>query len=138
MMQKIVATTPVIDLGPYLFIGNQGVPQSLVERMFEETKRFHSLPIERKLGGRMTDKVVGYLPQGGQTQRTSKYGASHAAFDPPVFNLRLLHYPPREATLEGQFGIGPHTDYGYLISSSNTPISRAAGPTIGSARRPTA
>jgi isopenicillin N synthase-like dioxygenase len=205
-----MATTPVIDLGPYLrgepgalertahelrrsseglgfyFIGNHGVPQSLVERMFEQTERFHSLPIERKLGVQMTDKVVGYLPQGGQTQRTSKYGASrhpdtsasyyirqefppeyprhpwvfenkwvaglpgfretvleyyaameglvrqilrlqsvalglgagylpsHAAFDPPVFNLRLLHYPPREATLQGQFGIGPHTDYGYL------------------------
>lgn len=214
MMQKIMATTPVIDLGPFrrgergalertaaalreaseglgfYFIGGHGVPQALVERMFAETERFHSLPLERKLGVRMTDKVVGYLPPGGQTQRTSKYGASrhpdtsasyylrqefapdhpdrvakkpwvfenkwidglpgfretvleyyaamsallrqmlrlqsvalglgedflprHAAFDPPVYNLRLLHYPPRDATLDGQFGIGPHTDYGYL------------------------
>src|SRR3954467_5337560 len=210
MIQKNMATTPVIDLGPFLrgesgalertarelgaaseglgfyFVGNHGVSQSLVGRMFQETERFHSLPLERKLSVRMTDKVVGYLPQGGQTQRTSKYGESrhpdtsasyyirqefppdyprqpwvfenkwidglpgfretvldyyaamerlvrqilrlqsaalglgetflpnHAAFDPPVFNLRLLHYPPREATLDGQFGIGPHTDYGYL------------------------
>jgi len=205
-----MATTPVIDLGPCLgsergalertarelgeaseglgfyFVRGHGVPPSLVERMFRDSERFHSLPLERKLTVRMTDKVVGYLPQGGQTQRTSKYGESrypdtsasyyirqefppdyprqpwvfenrwidglpgfretvleyygamerlvrqilrlqslafglgeaflpnHAAFDPPVFNLRLLHYPPREATLDGQFGIGPHTDYGYL------------------------
>jgi isopenicillin N synthase-like dioxygenase len=42
------------------------------------------------------------------------YFPDHAAFDPPVFNLRLLHYPPKSETLDGQFGIGPHTDYGHL------------------------
>ena len=209
-----MAQTPVIDLGPTLrngsaaahraadelraaseglgfyFVGGHGVPQSLVDRLFGETKRFHALPLERKLSVRVTDKVVGYLPAGGQTQRTSKYGASrhpdtsasyylrqefppdhpdrvakkpwvfenrwidglpgfretvleyyeamarlvrqllrlqsmalglgedflpsHAGFDPPLYNLRLIHYPPREQTLDGQFGIGPHTDYGYL------------------------
>jgi len=209
-----MAQTPVIDLGPTLrnesgaarraadelgaaseglgfyFVGGHGVPQALVDRMFGEAERFHALPLERKLGVRMADKVVGYLPQGGQTQRTSRYGASrhpdtsasyyirqefpadhpdrlakkpwvfdnrwieglpgfretvleyyeamarlvrlllrlqsmalglgedflpsHAAFAPPVYNLRLIHYPPREQTLDGQFGIGPHTDYGYL------------------------
>jgi isopenicillin N synthase-like dioxygenase len=205
---------PVIDLGPYFsgepgslertakqlgeaseslgfyFIGGHGVPQKLIDRVFAETERFHALPLERKLGVKVTDKIVGYLPQGGQTQRTSPYGKSihpdtsssyyirqewpkdhpdvlagkpwifenkwieglpgfretmieyyqamsglvfrilrlqsvalgmgpdflpeHDAFRPPVYNLRLLHYPPRDQTLEGQFGIGPHTDYGYL------------------------
>ena len=205
---------PVIDLGPYLrgepaalqrtaaalgeasetigfyFIGHHGVPQSLIDRVFAETERFHALPLERKLSVKVADKIVGYLPQGGQTQRTSVYGKSkypdtsasyyirqefsaghpdrlagkpwvfdnkwieglpgfretmieyyevmsqlvfkllglqsaalgldpdflpsHDAFKPPVFNLRLLHYPPRGQTLDGQFGIGPHTDYGYL------------------------
>ena len=177
------------SLGFY-FIGNHGVAQSLVERVFAQTERFHALPLERKLSVRVTETIVGYLPQGGQTQRTSAYGKSihpdtsssyyirqewpddhpdvvagkpwifrnrwieglpgfrqtmldyyeamsalvfrilrlqsvalglgpdflpnHEAFKPPVYNLRLLHYPPREQTLEGQFGIGPHTDYGYL------------------------
>ncbi len=207
------ARIPVIDLGPYLageagalegtaqalgqasetvgfyFIGNHGVPRTLVERVFAQSQRFHALPAERKLAVRATDRIVGYLPQGGQTQRTSVYGksrhpdtsasyyirqefspdhpdrvagkpwvfvnkwpeglpgfretmleyyaamsqlalrmltlqsvalglepdylVSHEAFLPPMYNLRLLHYPPREAALEGQFGIGPHTDYGY-------------------------
>jgi isopenicillin N synthase-like dioxygenase len=205
---------PIIDLAPYLrgepgalertaatlgeasetlgfyFIGSHGVPQPLIDRVFAETERFHALPLERKLAVKVTDRIVGYLPQGGQTQRTSAYGKSkhpdtsssyyirqewakdhpdvlakkpwifenkwiegllgfketmleyygvmsklvfkllrlqsaalgmgpdylpsHNAFRPPVYNLRLLHYPPREQTLEGQFGIGPHTDYGYL------------------------
>ena len=206
---------PVIDLGPYLrsepgalektaqalgeaseslgfyFVGGHGVEQALVDRVFDETERFHALPMERKLSVRVADgKIVGFLPPGGQTQRTSKYGKSihpdtsssyyireefpadhpdrlagkpwvwdnkwidglpgfretmqeyykamstlvyrilrlqsvalglgpdflpdHEAFKPAVFNLRLLHYPPRELTLDGQFGIGPHTDYGHL------------------------
>jgi isopenicillin N synthase-like dioxygenase len=208
------AEVPVIDMGPYLrgepgalertaealgeasetigfyFVGNHGVPQSLIERVFAETERFHALPLQRKLSVKVADRIVGYLPQGGQTQRTSVYGKSshpdtsssyyirqefpaehpdrlagkpwvfdnkwidglpgfrdtmieyyaamsqlvyrilrlqsvalgmgpdflpgHDAFKPPVFNLRLLHYPPREQTLDGQFGIGPHTDYGHL------------------------
>lgn len=206
---------PVIDLGPYLrgepgalektaqalgeaseslgfyFVGGHGVEQALVDRVFDETERFHALPMEKKLSVRVADgKIVGFLPPGGQTQRTSKYGKSihpdtsssyyireefpadhpdrlagkpwvwenkwidglpgfretmqeyykamstlvyrilrlqsvalglgpdflpdHEAFKPAVFNLRLLHYPPRELTLDGQFGIGPHTDYGHL------------------------
>jgi isopenicillin N synthase-like dioxygenase len=204
---------PVIDLGPYLrgepgalertaealgeasetlgfyFVGSHGVPQKLIDRVFDQTERFHALPMEKKLSVKVTDKIVGYLPPGGQTQRTSKYGKSihpdtsssyyvrqewpkdhpdvlagkpwifenkwidlpgfretmieyygamsqlvfkllrlqstalgmgpdyfpsHDAFKPPVFNLRLLHYPPRDQTLDGQFGIGPHTDYGHL------------------------
>ena len=205
---------PVIDLAPFLrgdpgarertarelgeasetlgfyFVGNHGVEQSLIDRVFAETERFHALPLERKLPVKVTDKIVGYLPRGGQTQRTSVYGESkhpdtsssyyirqewpkdhpdvlagkpwifenkwveglpgfketmleyygamsklvfrilelqsialgfepdflprHEAFNPPVYNLRLLHYPPRAQTLDGQFGIGPHTDFGYL------------------------
>ena len=177
------------NLGFY-FIGNHGITQPLIDRMFAETRRFHDLPLERKLSVQVTDRVVGYLPQGGQRQRTSKYAESrhpdtsssyyirqefapdhpdrvagkpwvfvnkwieglpgfretmleyygamsrlvfdilrvqsvalglgpdflpkHAGFAPPVFNLRLLHYPPRKRTLDGQFGIGPHTDYGHL------------------------
>jgi isopenicillin N synthase-like dioxygenase len=40
--------------------------------------------------------------------------AKHPAFDPPVNTLRLLCYPPQDEALEGQFGISPHTDYGYM------------------------
>jgi isopenicillin N synthase-like dioxygenase len=42
------------------------------------------------------------------------YLITHRAFDPPVNTLRLLCYPPRDEEALGQFGISPHTDYGYM------------------------
>jgi isopenicillin N synthase-like dioxygenase len=206
-------TIPVIDIGPYLadergaleatakllgeasetigfyFIRHHGIQQSLIDRVFAETQRFHELPLERKLEVQAIGKVIGYLPLGGQTQHTSIYGKSthpdrsasfyirrefapdhpdrlakkpyvfdnrwprdlpgfretcleyydavsalgtkmlrvqsvalglpfdylekQEAFNPSHNTLRLLHYPPRDPALDGQFGIGPHTDYGY-------------------------
>ena len=64
---------PVIDIGPYLagetgaleatakaigaasetlgfyFLGNHGIPQALIDRVFAETQRFHELPLAKKL-----------------------------------------------------------------------------------------
>ncbi len=183
----------------FFFVRNHGVAQATIDRVFTECERFHSLPIDDKLTVRATGKVVGYLPLGGQTQRTSVHGKSvapdrsasfyirqefaadhpdrlagkpwifdnrwpenlpgfkqgtldyfdamaglgkqllqlhalaldlprdhlteHAAFNPPTYNLRLLHYPPRDPSLDGQFGIGPHTDYSYctILAQSTLP-----------------
>src|SRR5882724_2703493 len=95
-------TVPVVDFGPYLrgqplafgrtvdavcaasahlgffFIKNHEVPQSLIEQMFHETERFHTLPLERKLEVKALQPALGYLPLGGQTQRSyaSLYGES--------------------------------------------------------------
>ena len=92
---------PVIDIGPYLagekgalettakaigaaseslgfyFLGNHGIPQSLIDRVFAQTQRFHELPLEKKLEVQAIGKVIGYLPLGGQTQNTSIYGKSN-------------------------------------------------------------
>ena len=214
---------PIIDLGPFLggdpgaeaptagalreaceglgffFVRNHGVDQALIDLAFAACQRFHSLPLEQKMASRATGKVVGYLPLGGQTQRTSIHGksvapdlsasfyvrqefaadhpdrlagqpwvfdnrwpadlpgfqedcltyfaamaglgdrllelhalalgmardamTSHDAFRPPTYNLRMLHYPPRDPALDGQFGIGPHTDYSYctILAQSRLP-----------------
>jgi isopenicillin N synthase-like dioxygenase len=176
------------ELGFY-FIGNHAIPQALIDRVFAEAERFHSLPLERKMDVKCLEKVVGYLPLGGQTQRLiykggkhpdrsasyyikdeyaadhpyrlagkswvfdnrwpadlpgfretcleyfaamsdlvrkmlplqsvalglpPDYLSSHEAFKPGNNTLRLLCYPPRDEALDGQFGISPHTDYGYM------------------------
>jgi isopenicillin N synthase-like dioxygenase len=91
---------PVIDVGPdlagetgalettsraigaasetlgFYFLGNHGIPQSLIDRVFAETQRFHEMPLETKLEVQAIGKVIGYLPLGGQTQNTSIYGKS--------------------------------------------------------------
>jgi isopenicillin N synthase-like dioxygenase len=216
---------PIVDIGPYLrgepgslertakqvgaaseslgffYLLNHEVPQELIDRVFEQTERFHSLPEDRKMEVKVLSDNLGYLPLGGQTQRTyqSLYGQSkhpdlsasffarkdypadhpdriagrpwvydnrwprdlpgfrevlmeyfdtltmlaekvlelqsvalgmpkefiprHEAFSPPVHILRLLHYPPRNPALDGQFGIGAHTDYGYgsILAQANVP-----------------
>lgn len=214
---------PVIDLGPFLagapgaaaaaaraigeasetlgfyFIGNHGIAQGLIDDVFVQAQRFHTMPEADKLAVRAIGKVVGYLPRGGQTQYNDRFGKSahpdtsasyyirrelppdhpdrrtdpglvldnkwpadlpgfrdtclryydemsalgermlelhalalgleaeylraHPAFQPSHNTLRLLHYPSREVTLDGQFGIGPHTDYGYCtyLAQEKTP-----------------
>jgi isopenicillin N synthase-like dioxygenase len=41
------------------------------------------------------------------------YLPNHEGFKPMNSTLRLLNYPPRIPENEGQYGIGPHTDFGY-------------------------
>ena len=41
------------------------------------------------------------------------YLPQHEAFKPINPTLRLIHYPPRLPENDGQYGIGPHTDFGY-------------------------
>lgn len=185
----------------FFFIRNHGVPQSLIDRMFEQTQRFHTLPLDRKMAVAAQSTSLGYLPLGGQTQRTyealygkSKYPdasasfyirreypadhpdrvagkpwaldnrwphdlagfretaqgyfaaltrvarrvlilqstalgmapdflAEHDAFRDGNHTLRLLHYPPADPQLQGQYGIGPHTDYGYgsILAQARVP-----------------
>ena len=88
-------TIPVIDLGPYLageagaldrtaqelrfalteigfyFIVNHGVPREKIRAVFDQVKRVHDLPLERKLAYKINPHGTGYLPLRGNTLRTS-------------------------------------------------------------------
>ena len=88
-------TIPVIDLGPYLageagaldrtaqelrfalteigfyFIVNHGVPREKIRAAFEQVKRFHAQPVEKKLALKIDQHSTGYLPMRGNTLRTS-------------------------------------------------------------------
>ena len=88
-------TIPIIDLGPYLkgdpgaldraarelrfalteigfyFIVNHGVPREQIAAVFEQVKRFHAQPMERKLALKLNHHNTGYLPMRGNTLRTS-------------------------------------------------------------------
>jgi isopenicillin N synthase-like dioxygenase len=88
-------TIPVIDLGPYLagepgaldrtakelrfalteigfyFIVNHGVAREKIQATFEQVKRFHAQPLEKKLELKLDPHNTGYLPMRGNTLRTS-------------------------------------------------------------------
>ncbi|MGH7048268.1 MAG: isopenicillin N synthase family dioxygenase [Stellaceae bacterium] len=92
---QVAAMIPVIDYGPY-FAGatgalerlaaelehactrvgffyalNHGVPEPLITRAFAASRRFHALPMERKLALRLNDNNIGYLPIGASVQGAS-------------------------------------------------------------------
>src|SRR4051812_14349284 len=88
-------TIPVIDLGPYLagdagaldrtaaelrtalteigfyFIVNHGVPREKIRDVFDQVKRFHAQPVEKKLALKLNPDGTGYMPMRGNTLRTS-------------------------------------------------------------------
>lgn len=88
-------TIPILDLGPYLagapgadsrlarelrqaceqigfyFIVNHGVPQGLIDRAFAETAQFHAQPLAEKMKSLINDHMIGYLPVGYSTFRSS-------------------------------------------------------------------
>jgi isopenicillin N synthase-like dioxygenase len=90
-----VETIPIIDLGPYLkgepgaldraakelrfaltevgfyFLINHGVPREQIASVFEQVKRFHAQPMEKKLALKLNHHNTGYLPMRGNTLRTS-------------------------------------------------------------------
>ena len=83
-MQDAADTIPVLDLGPYLagehgavdalgrqlrtacetvgffYIFNHGVADELISAAFEQARRFHALPLERKLELSLDAGNIGY------------------------------------------------------------------------------
>lgn len=58
------------EVGFYYLVGH-GVPQSLVDRMFADTARFHALPLEKKLALKQNVHNVGYMPFKGSVTRAN-------------------------------------------------------------------
>jgi isopenicillin N synthase-like dioxygenase len=94
-MSSADETIPILDLGPYLagepgaepklteelrwacerigfyFIVNHGVPPGLIGRAWAETARFHAQPLADKMKLLINDHMIGYLPLGYSTFRSS-------------------------------------------------------------------
>ena len=94
-------TIPVLDLAPLLrgdkgaesvlgaalrdafenvgfyFVINHGIPQSLIDATFDAARRFHAMPLEKKLALRMNKDNVGYMPFKGSTTRHSTLNANN-------------------------------------------------------------
>jgi isopenicillin N synthase-like dioxygenase len=89
------AQIPVIDFGPalagepkalkllasellhacehvgFFYALNHGVPEAVIDRAFEASRRFHALPLEQKLKLRLNENNIGYLPINASVQGAS-------------------------------------------------------------------
>ena len=57
----------------FFFVRNHGVAQSLIDGSLDDCARFHAQPLDDKLKVKMGGDIIGYLPPGSQTQRSSIY-----------------------------------------------------------------
>ena len=92
---EAAAKIPVIDFGPY-FAGEpgaldrvaaearhacenigffyalgHGIPEEVIDRAFAASRRFHALPLDRKLDLRLNENNIGYLPINASVQGAS-------------------------------------------------------------------
>src|SRR5258707_419886 len=137
-----IETIPVIDLGPFLageegaldrtakelrfalteigfyFIVNHGVPREKIRGVFDQVKRFHEQPVDRKLELKIDVNSTGYLPLRGNTLRTSTiptnsakcvdepatadpFGVNGGQMPQPWTNAVFLATRPRATTRSG-------------------------------------
>ena len=101
-LQKERSTTsiPVIDIGPlrnggaagvsrvaaevaaacvdtgFLYVANHGVPDTLVDAVFDASKAFHALPLDKKLDLQINQFYRGYVPFAGSTLKVSSIEAA--------------------------------------------------------------
>jgi isopenicillin N synthase-like dioxygenase len=94
-IELVNGVIPILDVGPYLagkpdaleeaardlryafekvgfyYMKGHGVPRDLIAAMYEQARRFHAQPLEKKLRLLIDKHNIGYMPMGGSTFRTS-------------------------------------------------------------------
>ena len=119
---------PIVDLGPvvageegaieraaaevraacedvaFFSVRNHGVPQDLMDAIIAESARFHGQPMDEKLKVRVGPDLLGYLPPGGQTQRTSIYNRNTRRELSASFYIRREAPPGVEVGAEAEGG----------------------------------
>jgi isopenicillin N synthase-like dioxygenase len=123
---------PVIDLGPYLsgapgalravaeelgaaletvgffIIVNHGVPPELIDRTFEQARRFHAQPAAAKLALRMNEHNNGYMAMGRYAVWTSGVNANDKPDLNEAFFTKRERAPDDPLVLAGRRFAGPN------------------------------
>jgi isopenicillin N synthase-like dioxygenase len=55
----------------FLYAANHGVPQTVIDRGFAASRRFHALPLEEKLRLSLNENNIGYMPMNASMQAAS-------------------------------------------------------------------
>jgi isopenicillin N synthase-like dioxygenase len=88
----------------FLYVANHGVPQSVVDAVFDATRRFFALPVEERLRYKMDDRFRrGFMPQGinqhpgfaPDLKESWEYALDLPLTDPDVVAGLPLHGPNR-------------------------------------------
>jgi isopenicillin N synthase-like dioxygenase len=55
----------------FLYAANHGVPQAVIDRGFDASRRFHAMPLADKLALRLNGNNIGYMPMNASVQGAS-------------------------------------------------------------------
>ena len=108
-LAEAAATERICSQGNgFFFVRNHGVPQELIDRMYDVARKFHSLPQHLKLGIAANGALRGYTPPLGES--ASKFGDEHG---------------PKQTASPGDlvemFSMGHHVPSGQAYATNQPP-----------------
>ncbi len=94
----------------FLVLANHGVPQSVIDRTFEQSAAFFALDQEAKLALKVGERNIGFLPTGAQTIRTSKVNNNTKPNLNESFYIKRDRTPDDPAVIAGKEGLNRWPD----------------------------
>src|SRR5205809_3895840 len=94
-------------VGFFVLTGHD-VPQRLIVRSFAEARRFHRLPIEKKLALKLNEHINGYMVMGRYAVRTSDINNNDKGDLNEAFFIKRERPPDDPLLLSGRRFVGPN------------------------------
>ena len=92
----------------FFILTGHGVPQPLVARIFAEARRFHALPMEKKLALKLNEHNNGYMVMGRYAVRTSTLNNNDQGDLNEAFFMKRERPPGDPLLLSGRRFLGPN------------------------------
>jgi hypothetical protein len=117
----------------FFYALNHGVPETLIDRAFAASRRFHALRIEEKIRLRLNENNIGYLPINASVQGASTV---HKATKPHQNeSFFVSHDRPVDLPAGGLPRSGPRILSGQLLPPERPPLRSCfpsrSGPPFG-------
>src|SRR5213082_855387 len=92
----------------FFVLAGHDVPLPLIERTFAEARRFHQLPMDKKLALKLNDHINGYMVMGRYAVRTSDINDNDKGDLNEAFFLKRERAPDDPLLLSGRRFVGPN------------------------------
>jgi hypothetical protein len=90
----------------FFVLTGHGVPQPLIARTFAEARRFHQLPLEKKLALKLNEHINGYMVMGRYAVRTSDINNNDKGDLNEAFFIKRERPPDDPLLLSGRRFVG--------------------------------
>jgi isopenicillin N synthase-like dioxygenase len=99
--------TALTTVGFFVLTGH-GVPAALIERTFAEARRFHLLPMDKKLALKLNEHINGYMVMGRYAVRTSDINDNDKGDLNEAFFIKRERAPDDPLARSGRRFVGPN------------------------------